>query len=183
MADIPLFEKDMRIISRLGDRPGSDDGLTTEQFKAKFDEGIIALAKYLNEVVVPKINSDQGGKRADDLDMNGFQLANLRDPQYPDEAATKRYVDDKHQIYKATIDTEWAGSSAPYTQSVYIPGIQKADTPHIAPILDSAYQTALQQMDSWLSISSATAGDNEIQFTCLEDKPAAKIPIQIEVNR
>ena len=35
---IPEFLDDLNIISKLGDNPGADNGLTAEGLKAKFDE-------------------------------------------------------------------------------------------------------------------------------------------------
>lgn len=51
--EIPKFETDLNIISKLGEYPGSDDGLSTEEFKAKFDEGNLETQKYINEVLIP----------------------------------------------------------------------------------------------------------------------------------
>ena len=53
---IPKFEADVEIISKLGDFPGKNDGLTNAGFKAKFDEGAILFKKYINDILIPEIS-------------------------------------------------------------------------------------------------------------------------------
>ena len=53
---IPRFEEDMEIISKQGDYPGPDNGLSTQQFKSSFDKAGILIKKYLNETLVPNLN-------------------------------------------------------------------------------------------------------------------------------
>ena len=53
---IPKFEADVEIISKLGDFPGKNDGLTNAGFKAKFDEGAVLFKKYINEVLAPELD-------------------------------------------------------------------------------------------------------------------------------
>lgn len=45
------FHEDMQIISALSDTPG----LPSNELKAKFDEGGVALKSYINESLVPEI--------------------------------------------------------------------------------------------------------------------------------
>ena len=53
---IPLMEEDVEVISKLGDVPGSDDGLSTTQLKNRFDLAGIRIKRFLNEVLVPHMN-------------------------------------------------------------------------------------------------------------------------------
>lgn len=53
---IPLMEEDVEVISKLGDTPGSDDGLATSQLKARFDLAAIRIKKYINETLIPNMN-------------------------------------------------------------------------------------------------------------------------------
>ena len=53
---IPKFNVDMDIISKLGDYPGADDGLTPAQFREKFDLGGKLIQEYINTQLVPNIN-------------------------------------------------------------------------------------------------------------------------------
>ena len=53
---IPELKDDLNIISKLGDNPGADNGLTAEGLKAKFDEGSLTIQQYINSVLIAKLN-------------------------------------------------------------------------------------------------------------------------------
>ena len=53
---IPKFLEDLNIISKLGDYPGSDNNLSTAQFKAKFDEAGQKIQNYINNTLLPHLN-------------------------------------------------------------------------------------------------------------------------------
>lgn len=53
---IPLMEEDVEVVSRLGDTPGSDDGLTTQELKAQFDLGAVRLKNFINKTLIPHMN-------------------------------------------------------------------------------------------------------------------------------
>lgn len=101
MADkIPYFEKDMVIIGKLGDTPGTDDNLDWRELQAKFDEGGKATKEYLNKVA--KIlnglfqadgGSIPGGNLSGNLNVNSYRLYGLPAPQKNDDAANKEYAD------------------------------------------------------------------------------------------
>lgn len=110
---IPKFMEDLNIISKIGDRPGSDSGLSTPQFKAKFDEGILKIQKYLNEKLIPGIEGAvneegllaqvnnvlekklnlSGGTMTGSVNMNKKSLYGLRTPSDATEAVPKSYAD------------------------------------------------------------------------------------------
>ena len=50
---IPKFDKDIEIISKLPNYPGSEGGLTPEEFRKKFDEAARLIKEYLNDVLTP----------------------------------------------------------------------------------------------------------------------------------
>lgn len=52
---LPKMDKDLAIIQQLSDLPNSDDGLTADELKAKFDEAVLALKAYLNEKLLPAV--------------------------------------------------------------------------------------------------------------------------------
>lgn len=103
MADkIPYFEKDMVIIGKLGDTPGTDDNLDWRELQAKFDEGGKATKEYLNQVA--KIlnglfsadgGSISGGNLSGNLNVNSHRLYGLPAPKANDDAASKEYADTK----------------------------------------------------------------------------------------
>lgn len=76
----------------------------------------------------------------------------------------------------------WAGTAAPYTQTVAM-DILETEMPHIAAILPGDADEAEAIQDAFGCISKAESLAGSILFTCLEEKPGANIPIQIEVVR
>jgi len=52
--------KDMGIIAALDDLPNETGGLTAAQLKAKFDESGASLKTYINDTLVPEIESSAG---------------------------------------------------------------------------------------------------------------------------
>lgn len=47
---------DLSIISKLGDNPGVDNGLSAEQIKAKFDEAANLIKDYINNYLLPELD-------------------------------------------------------------------------------------------------------------------------------
>lgn len=54
---IPLMEEDVEVISKLGDNPGGDNGLTPSQLKGRFDLAAVRIKKFINETLVPNLNA------------------------------------------------------------------------------------------------------------------------------
>jgi hypothetical protein len=91
---IPKFSEDMNIISRIGDKPGEDSGLTTEQFKAKFDEGNKKIQDYLNDTLVPAIENTAPGLYSVTMHLT---VCNLRYYQWSNNMQTvsvQKVIDD-----------------------------------------------------------------------------------------
>lgn len=88
-----------------------------------------------------------------------------------------------HVTTTATLDEGQWSNSAPFEQSIVIPGIIESDVPHITPVYSTANTTAIAQKEAWACVSNAIAENGVIRFICFEDKPTTTIPIQIEVNR
>lgn len=92
---IQKFTEDLEIISKLGDNPGTDDNLTTDAFRAKFDEGPLKIQKYINEVLIPA--AEQSGSPQEGLsmegaiNMNGQKLKGLAAPEAEDEPVNLKY--------------------------------------------------------------------------------------------
>ena len=123
-----------------------------------------------------------GGAMTGNIDLGGNALTNVKSPAADADAATKGYVDEKRKTFTATVGTGWTGSG-PYTQAVAVSGILASDMPHITPVYSTDNATAIAQKEAWNCVSKAEAAAGAIKFTCLEDKPMAGIPIQIEVIR
>lgn len=84
---IPEFNVDMNIISKLGDFPGSDDGLTPDGFRSKFDMAGQFVQEYINTILLPHLNQL--------VDVQAL-LDGILDPTLtqPDKAAPAKYVGD-----------------------------------------------------------------------------------------
>lgn len=54
---LPKMTDDLNIIQKLSDLPNSEDGLTAQQLKAKFDEAALAIQAYLNSKLIPDLEA------------------------------------------------------------------------------------------------------------------------------
>lgn len=89
---LPKLTEDLAFISKLGDYPGSDNNLTTDQFREQFDAAALLIQKFLNDELIPGLDQivdveallngvvdntlTQGGKAAD-AKVVGERLAQL----------------------------------------------------------------------------------------------------------
>lgn len=119
------------------------------------------------------------------LGVAGGKVTNLATPTNNTDATNKEYVDTKATVhsYTASLSTTWAGTSAPYTQSISISGILSTDKPHITPVYSTTNATAILEKKAWNCISKAVTSAGKITFTCFEEKPTQALSLQIEVIR
>ena len=122
---IPKLMDDLAIISKLGDNPGTDNGLNTSAFRAKFDEAALKIQKYINDVIVPEIGSqsspEEGLKMKANIDMNNYRIVNLLTPTAANHAATKDYVDSKFASMNVTLRaSDWVNNE----QAIGIDGLK-----------------------------------------------------------
>lgn len=118
-----IFSKltdDLSIISKLGDNPGADDGLTAEGLKSKFDEAALILQAYLNGTLVETLNQlfaggpsapNSGLNMTGPINMNNNPLQNVRDPQNAHEAmnlafANGAYVPQSRKINEKPLSSD-----------------------------------------------------------------------------
>ncbi len=88
--------------------------------------------------------------------------------------------------YTATLSAaSWAGSSAPYTQTVTVAGITATDKPIADVVRSGLVATAIAQLEAWQFVLNGkiVTGENQITATCYTDKPTLDIPIQMQVVR
>ena len=50
---IPKMTDDLNIIQALSDLPNSEDGLSAQELKEKFDAAGLSIQKYINEKLIP----------------------------------------------------------------------------------------------------------------------------------
>ena len=53
--ELTAFTKDLYIISKLGDNPNSDNNLSAQELKEKFDESGNLLKTYIHDTLIPEI--------------------------------------------------------------------------------------------------------------------------------
>ena len=87
-----------------------------------------------------------------------------------------------HAVLTVTLNTTWSGTSAPYTKTVTVNGIQSSDTPIIDVVMSGTYSTDEARAEAWGYIYRAVTGANSITFYAT-DKPTVDLPIQIRVVR
>ena len=77
----------------------------------------------------------------------------------------------------------WLGNAAPYTQTVTVEGILEDDEPHYGLVYSGTNEQKLAQKAAFGCIDDLDTAENCVTFTCLEDKPAVDLTIQMEVFR
>lgn len=134
---IPKILEDLNIISKLGDNPLSDNGLSTPQFKARFDAAALAIQNYINNTLIPGIESSvsedgllsqiaaqlatklnlSGGTMTGAINMNGKRLYNVPAPTDNMDAANMSYVDSGVAAAKAYTDSKHLAAIATLSAS------------------------------------------------------------------
>lgn len=131
-----------------------------------------------------------GGTLTGDLNMDAHALTGLKNPTAPDQAANKQYVDTavkpKAEKFTFTLTLPangWAGSDAPYTQTLTLAGILNTDSPHYGPVYSGDRAARLAQKEAFCLVDDLETADGSVTVTCLEDKPGVDLTLQLEVIR
>lgn len=72
---IPRMNDDMNIISKLGNVPGSENGLSPQQIKERFDLAGLLLQGFINDILIPGIENTTPGLYALTMDLATVVLA------------------------------------------------------------------------------------------------------------
>lgn len=62
--EIQLLDGDLNIIQKLDDEPNDVGGLTSAELKAKFDESGNIIKKYINEILIPSVLTDDATEKS-----------------------------------------------------------------------------------------------------------------------
>lgn len=93
---IPKFLEDLLIISKLGDNPGTDNGLSSSDLREKFDEAGVKIQKYINDTLIPALsglsNPEEGLNMKNDIAMGGHRVMGLGDPVEDGDAVPLGYA-------------------------------------------------------------------------------------------
>ena len=204
---LPRLLEDLIIIAKLGDNPRLENGMTTDQFRAKFDEAGRIIQTFLNESLIPELEKtvvwetivrEQNAKiaAAEKNASNALSKANTAvqkiggtmtgalstlTPTEDAHAANKGYVDGKITYQSKTLSASGWSASAPYNQTIAVTGVMEDKPPHVSPVYSGSSDEALEA--ACACITYATAGNGTITFVCLHEKPETAIPILVEVHR
>ena len=96
-------------------------------------------------------------------------------------AAERTAWNGKANAYRYTVTIPAAGwpSSAPYTQTITVPGVTAAMTPTVDIVQGTDADAAALILDAWACISRIDTGANKITVTCYDKAPEVNIPIQL----
>ena len=195
---IPKLMDDLAIISKLGDNPGTDNGLTSEQLRESFDEAALIIQKYINNVLVPSFDASAdpagGLTMRGQINMNGQKLFGLGSPESADEATPKSYVDavkeiaqnaQKNQrVYRATLSANnWEDGAETCSQYLTVNGLVTTDTFFLDVDLENIASASDMEAlnEAWGGIYRAQCASDGYLFVefSLSDKPSIDIPVKV----
>lgn len=115
---IPQLSDDLEFISKLGDNPNTDNGMSSADLKAQFDKAPNIIKKFINDYIVPAINSYvagsgflslTGGTMKGNIAMGGKKVTGLGAPTDNGDAVSKEYAD---KLVPSTIPITGGGTGA-----------------------------------------------------------------------
>lgn len=179
---IPKFLEDLNIIAKLGDNPGTDNGLSTSAFRAKFDEAALLIQKYINEVLIPAASAssspEDGLNMKANINMEGNAIKNLGEAVDDDDAVSKAYVDTLITAHERTLlATGWADN----VQTVNVPGVT-ADATKTHVIYSPGTADATYAAASESNIRIVEQMDGAVKFKC-EEAPTLNLTVNILVMK
>lgn len=164
---IPRFDEDLAIISKLGDNPGSDNNLTTDAFRAKFDEGPLKIQNYLNNVLIPAADQSsspqEGLSMQGGINMNGNKLTGISKPEAFDDAVNLDYVRQNLTIRTANIQLSasgWEEQNEYFIQTVVADDVLYQSLVFVEPIPSS--RKTYQEVSAFCS----GQGNRTLTFEC-----------------
>lgn len=130
-----------------------------------------------------------GGEMEGPISMAGNMLTNVPYPLIGSDAANLAcvlYETGKKASTASYVGTltaaGWSGS-APYSQTITVPGILATDNPFVDVNL-SGVTNGTSILEAWILVGRLTVtADNTVVAYCYEDKPEVNIPIILKVVR
>ena len=146
--------------------------------------GEVAAVQITAGNALPKSGGDMSGN----INMGGNKISGISDPVDNSDVVNKKYVvdyvDNKHFIATVTVNASaWVGYVAPYTQEVSLDGILESDNPNYCVIYSGTKDNKISQKEAFSYVDELATANGKLIFTCLDDKPAVDLNIQLEVNR
>ena len=95
---IPELSENLSIISQLGNNPGTDDGLSADELKAKFDEAVLIIQRYINQTLLLNINAsvspEDGLTMRADIAMDNHRVKDVAAPEEDGDSVNLGYMKD-----------------------------------------------------------------------------------------
>lgn len=88
---------------------------------------------------------------------------------------------DKKKTWNVSIPTAGWSSSAPYTKTIEVEGIQAGDEPNMYLVKSTNAETRKAQQEAFNKISDARTADNSITIYCDEEMIETAITVKLEV--
>ena len=107
--------------------------------------------------------------------------AHVGDTSNPHDVTAAQIGAASTQTATATLSVAWAGSSAPYTQTVAVPWMLDTMRPEAEPEFSSTLATARLEKEAWACVDRIDSQNGSVLFTCFDNKPVTAIPIKIRV--
>ena len=104
---LPKFTTDVNNIQALSDRPNEQDGLSSAELKAKFDQAVSDIKDYINNTLTSTLDNDLADINADITEITGetvqelfdTYMASVRAAEYPVGRVVMFYDDADHSNY------------------------------------------------------------------------------------
>ena len=190
---IPRFETDLEIISKLGDNPGSDNNLTTDALRRKFDEAPLLIQEYINDVLIPEANAvgspNEGLNMKGPINMNGQKLSGVPVPEGSTDAVNLAYFTQEvgkiaqvQYVEKTLTAGGWVESdTAGFAQTVKVEGLTDAMKCRAYPAIPATLAERLALAEETPKVKACSRSGSSVTFEAWEEKPEADIPVIVEV--
>lgn len=124
-------------------------------------------------ITAPKLNNAEAGIETNDTTLTAHEA---------DNATLTNSAHVRHGTFSTTLDTVWAGTSAPFTKAQTVTGILATDTPILDVVMSGTFATDDLIIDAWGLVYRAVTTANTITFYATK-KPTVSLPMQIKVVR
>lgn len=186
---IPKFTDDLNIISKLGDNPGSDNGLTTQEFREAFDKAPLLIQKFINDILIPAANAsgspEEGLNMQGPINMNSKKLSGIRTPTSDDEAVnwgSVKYIGKVQRVEVTLLADDWVEDDvAGFANEIIVDGLSDNKKVRVFPNWPSALAEKLALSEDVAKVRSCTRDGSTLTFEAWEEKPKMDIPVIVEV--
>lgn len=180
-------------IGRLPEPVETDDAATKAYADRKLDKtggamtGPVSMNGYaVTNLPEPAEGGDAATKDYADrkLDKTGGAMTGYLDVITPVEkghAVNKGYVDTV-PVKASLTAAGWAGTEAPYTQSITVAGLSDTRRAIAYPAYSGSLETDRAMREACGCVSYAVRSGSVITFYCLDEKPGADIDLIVEVG-